>query len=179
MTKLQVWRSNDPRAHTSGGLRRSDLMVNKRGKVVSKRQHEAGKRAFVRNKLKPKTREEMAEMRGQGWKMDLGKTLGKQMGKFALREGAKRYGSGPSGKRLAYTYSGGGWKLDLGKAIGKVALSEGAKRYGSGVSYAGRNPDGEDMVFVNRGSGWKLDLAKTLGKHAGKFALREGARRYG
>jgi hypothetical protein len=30
--------------HTAGGLRREDLIINKKGKIVSKAQHEAGKR---------------------------------------------------------------------------------------------------------------------------------------
>jgi hypothetical protein len=42
-SKLQVW--NGTKTRTSGGLSRADLMKNKRGKVVSKKQHAAGLRA--------------------------------------------------------------------------------------------------------------------------------------
>jgi hypothetical protein len=34
--------------HTAGGLTRKDLMQNKRGKIVSKKQHAAGKKAITR-----------------------------------------------------------------------------------------------------------------------------------
>jgi len=34
--------------HTRGGLTRKDLMKNKRGKIVSRRQAKAGKRAYTR-----------------------------------------------------------------------------------------------------------------------------------
>ncbi len=60
-TKNQVW--NGTADHTSGGLTKADLMKNSRGKVVSRRQHEAGKRAFARNGLKPKSKGEMEAMR--------------------------------------------------------------------------------------------------------------------
>ena len=43
-SKIQVWRGEA--RHTSGGLTKADLMINKRGKVVSRAKHEAG----VRNK---------------------------------------------------------------------------------------------------------------------------------
>ena len=60
-SKLMVWRGQ---AHkTSGGLTKGDLMLNKRGKGVSKKAHDAGKRAFKRNGLKAKSKEEMAHMR--------------------------------------------------------------------------------------------------------------------
>ena len=48
---------------TSGGLKKEDLMMNKRGKIVSKRKHEAGLKRFKENKLKPRSREEMAKLR--------------------------------------------------------------------------------------------------------------------
>lgn len=41
-TKEQVWRGIAQ--HTAGGLRKVDLMLNKAGKVVSRKQHEAGKK---------------------------------------------------------------------------------------------------------------------------------------
>ena len=34
--------------HTVGGLTRKDLMQNKRGKIMSKKQHAAGKKAITR-----------------------------------------------------------------------------------------------------------------------------------
>lgn len=39
-SKLQVW--NGTAKHTSGGLTKPDLMLNKKGKVVSKKQHAHG-----------------------------------------------------------------------------------------------------------------------------------------
>ncbi len=48
-SKREVW--NGLADHTSGNLTRDDLMKNKRGKIVSKKQHAAGKRAFSQNKL--------------------------------------------------------------------------------------------------------------------------------
>ena len=63
LSKKQVWYSDNPNAHTSGMLFKKDLVKNKAGRIVSKRKHEAGKRMFLKNNLKPKSREEMAEMR--------------------------------------------------------------------------------------------------------------------
>jgi len=40
-----------------------DLVKNKVGKIVSRKQQAAGKRAFANNNLKPKTREELEKMR--------------------------------------------------------------------------------------------------------------------
>ena len=48
---------------TSGGLRLEDLMRNKNGRIVSKKKHRLGLIAFQRNKLKPKTKEELAALR--------------------------------------------------------------------------------------------------------------------
>lgn len=43
-SKRMVWaRTAD---HTSSGLKRKDLMMTKRGRIVSKKQHAAGKRAL-------------------------------------------------------------------------------------------------------------------------------------
>ena len=95
-TKLAVWRGQ---AHkTSGGLTKNQLMVNKRGKVVSIKQHHAGKKAFARNGLRPKSKDQMRAMRGkggqvgEGWKLDLLKSAGKAVGKAGLRAAAKKYG---------------------------------------------------------------------------------------
>ncbi len=49
-SKLQVW--NKTAMMTSGGLRKSDLIKNVRGRIVSRKQSEAGKKAFARNKDK-------------------------------------------------------------------------------------------------------------------------------
>ena len=43
-TKNEVW--NGQAQHTSGGLKKSDLMKNSRGKIISKKQFEAGQRAY-------------------------------------------------------------------------------------------------------------------------------------
>jgi hypothetical protein len=43
-TKAQVWHGTAK--HTPGGLRKSDLMQNKHGHIVSKKQHSQGKRAL-------------------------------------------------------------------------------------------------------------------------------------
>jgi len=47
-TKLQVWHGTADR--TAGGLTRTDLTKNKRGKVVSRKQSQAGKKAIMRLK---------------------------------------------------------------------------------------------------------------------------------
>lgn len=60
-SKRQVY--NGTAQHTSGGLKKSDLMKNKRGHIVSMKQHAAGKRAFARNGLQKKTKADMAELR--------------------------------------------------------------------------------------------------------------------
>lgn len=45
-SKAQVFHGNA--LHTSGGLTRKDLMKNKRGKIVSRKQAAAGKKAYSR-----------------------------------------------------------------------------------------------------------------------------------
>ncbi len=60
-SKLEVW--NGTARRTSGGLTKNDLMQNKRGKVVSKKKHAIGLKRFKENKLKPRTKEQMAELR--------------------------------------------------------------------------------------------------------------------
>merc|ERR1719339_51862 len=47
--KSSVFRGT--KAKTAGGLKKSDLVRNKRGKVVSKKQAEAGKKAFAKSGL--------------------------------------------------------------------------------------------------------------------------------
>ena len=60
-TKTQVWHGNAD--HTSGGLKKSDLVKNKSGKIVSKKKQAAGRRAFAANNLKPKSKDELANLR--------------------------------------------------------------------------------------------------------------------
>jgi len=43
-SKAQVWHGNAK--HTSGGLTRKDLMKTKKGRVVSRKKHAAGKKAL-------------------------------------------------------------------------------------------------------------------------------------
>ena len=45
-TKAQVWHGTAK--HTSGGLTRKDLMKTKKGRIVSRRKHAAGKKALKR-----------------------------------------------------------------------------------------------------------------------------------
>lgn len=45
-TKAQVWHGTAK--HTSGGLTRKDLMKTKKGRIVSRKKHAAGKRALTR-----------------------------------------------------------------------------------------------------------------------------------
>ena len=44
--RMEVWRGT--RLQTSGGLRKSDLIKNKRGKIVSKKASANGKKAYKR-----------------------------------------------------------------------------------------------------------------------------------
>ena len=60
-SKTQVWHGTAD--HTSGGLKRTDLVKSKSGKVVSKKKQAAGKRAFAKNNLKPRTKDELANIR--------------------------------------------------------------------------------------------------------------------
>ena len=43
-TKRQVWKGHAEK--TSGGLGKADLMVNKNGKIVSRKQHQRGLEAY-------------------------------------------------------------------------------------------------------------------------------------
>ena len=63
-SKAQVW--HQTALQTSGGLKKEDLMMNKRGRIVSKKKHVLGQAAFKRNNLKPKTASELAAMRPGG-----------------------------------------------------------------------------------------------------------------
>jgi len=62
-SKLEVWKGTAK--HTSGGLTKADLMLNKRGKVVSRKMHALGLKAFKTNKLKPASKEQLAEYRAR------------------------------------------------------------------------------------------------------------------
>lgn len=52
-TKKEVY--NGIALKTKGGLKKQDLMVNKRGKVVSKKQHAHGKKMYAKNQLSLKS----------------------------------------------------------------------------------------------------------------------------
>ena len=52
-TKLEVYRSKAKK--TRGGLTKNDLMKNKRGRIVSKKQHAAGIKRYQQNKAKLRT----------------------------------------------------------------------------------------------------------------------------
>jgi len=43
-TKAQVWHGTAK--HTSGGLKKTDLMKTRKGRIVSKKKHAAGKKAL-------------------------------------------------------------------------------------------------------------------------------------
>ena len=62
-SKRQVW--NGTAEKTSGGLRKSDLIKNTRGRIVSKRKSELGRKRFKEGKLKitPKTKEQLAQLK--------------------------------------------------------------------------------------------------------------------
>ena len=45
-SKAQVWHGTAK--HTSGGLKKGDLMKTKKGRVVSKKKHAAGKKAITK-----------------------------------------------------------------------------------------------------------------------------------
>ncbi len=66
-SKLQVW--NGTARRTSGGLKKSDLLKNVRGRIVSRKQMEAGKKAFQKNKdklRKPFTSSDKTEKEDSG-----------------------------------------------------------------------------------------------------------------
>lgn len=48
-SRIQVW--NKTSWMTTSGLKRSDLMMNKRGRIVSKKKHELGKKNKLFKKL--------------------------------------------------------------------------------------------------------------------------------
>jgi len=62
-SKAEVF--NGTAHRTSGGLRRDDLMKNKRGRIVSKKKHAAGLERYKEGKIKPLTAEELGELRSR------------------------------------------------------------------------------------------------------------------
>ncbi len=62
-SKLQVWKGEAQK--TGGGLKKDDLMKNKRGKVVSKKKHAHGLKMYESNNLQRFKRDKagMAELR--------------------------------------------------------------------------------------------------------------------
>ena len=60
-SRLNVWRGDAH--HTSGGLTKTDLMENSNGKIVSKRMSKRAKLMYKRNRLYPRTAEEMEDLR--------------------------------------------------------------------------------------------------------------------
>lgn len=60
-SKAQVWHGTADK--TKGGLTKDNLMKNKQGRIVSKKKHALGKIAFQKNKLVPKTKQELDAIR--------------------------------------------------------------------------------------------------------------------
>lgn len=60
-TKAEVWHGTAK--HTPGGLTKDDLVKNKNGKIVSKKKQAAGRRAFAKNNLKPKSKDELDKLK--------------------------------------------------------------------------------------------------------------------
>lgn len=60
-SKLEVW--NRVAEKTAGGLKIVDLVKNKRGKIVSKKQSESAKKNFEKRGLKPLTGQQLKELR--------------------------------------------------------------------------------------------------------------------
>ena len=133
-SKLEVWRQTAK--HTSGGLTKVDLMLNKHGKVVSKAKHDAGLKTGVRNLgAYLQTRSVHAVKggkritrkggkKGEGIFGDIGSAvdsvgsflglgLTKRPRRAAPKRAVKRGGD-------AYTSSGGGIFGDIGSAVDGV-----------------------------------------------------------
>jgi len=49
-TKVQVWHGQADK--TRGGLTKKDLMISKRGKIISKKKHQMGLQRYKENKAK-------------------------------------------------------------------------------------------------------------------------------
>merc|ERR1719411_19542 len=78
-TRSQVWRGTREKVKTTGQTKK-DLMVNKRGKVVSKKANAAGKRTYKRNGLSKWTAAFMKARKSLGLK-----------GFVACKKGSKFY----------------------------------------------------------------------------------------
>ncbi len=62
-SRAQVWHGTAKK--TSGGLTKDSLLKNKRGKIVSRKMHALGLKAYKANKLKPATKEQLAIWRSK------------------------------------------------------------------------------------------------------------------
>lgn len=60
-SRAEVW--HESARQTTGGLRKSDLMKNKRGRIVSKKRHANGMKRLKNIKAFQKTKEELAKLR--------------------------------------------------------------------------------------------------------------------
>ena len=126
-SKLEVWRQTAK--HTSGGLTKVDLMLNKHGKVVSKAKHDAGLKTGVRNLGaylqggKRITRK--GGKKGEGIFGDIGSAVD-SVGSFLGLGLVKPRRRAVVPKRAvkkggdAYTSSGGGIFGDIGSAVDGV-----------------------------------------------------------
>lgn len=118
-SKLQVF--NGTAKHTSGGLKKEDLMKNKNGKVVSKKQHNAGMKTGASNlgaylQTGRKTRSK-TKQKGEGIFGDIGSavdSVGSLLGLGLKKSRRKQKG----GEATAYESTGG--KVRRRKAGRKV-----------------------------------------------------------
>lgn len=104
-TRAQVWHGTAK--HTSGGLHKHNLMMNKHGRIVSRRKHAAGKRSIKRlAQLGYKAKKGIFTLFRRG-KMNGGMNavgtseLGSELtgGKRRRRRGSKRRGSRSRSRR--------------------------------------------------------------------------------
>ena len=118
-SKLEVWRGTAK--HTSGGLTKVDLMLNKHGKVVSKAKHTAGLKTGVRNMGNYLQGGKRITRKGKGIFGDIGSAVDSVGGLFGLGLPKRK----PVARRVkkggdAYTSSGGGIFSDIGSAVDGV-----------------------------------------------------------
>ena len=118
-SKLEVWRGTAK--HTSGGLTKVDLMLNKHGKVVSKAKHTAGLKTGVRNLGNYLQGGKRVTRKGKGIFGDIGSAVDSVGGLFRLGLPKRK----PVARRVkkggdAYTSSGGGIFGDIGSAVDGV-----------------------------------------------------------
>ena len=120
-SKLEVWRGTAK--HTSGGLTKVDLMLNKHGKVVSKAKHTAGLKTGVRNLGNYLQGGKRITRKGKGIFGDIGRavdSVGSFLGlgierprRVARKRVIKKGGD-------AYTSTGGGIFGDIDSAVDGV-----------------------------------------------------------